>query len=36
LRLAYSGVTPEEIEEGVKRLADAYRHVIEAENVNAA
>ncbi|MBV9416667.1 MAG: PLP-dependent aminotransferase family protein, partial [Solirubrobacterales bacterium] len=25
LRLAYSGVTPEEIEEGVKRLADAYR-----------
>jgi DNA-binding transcriptional MocR family regulator len=25
LRLAYSGVTPEEIEEGVRRLADAYR-----------
>jgi DNA-binding transcriptional MocR family regulator len=25
LRIAYSGVTPEEIEEGVKRLADAYR-----------
>jgi 2-aminoadipate transaminase len=25
LRLAYSGVTPEEIEEGVSRLADAYR-----------
>ncbi len=25
LRLAYSGVTPEEIEEGVKRLAEAYR-----------
>jgi DNA-binding transcriptional MocR family regulator len=25
LRLAYSGVTPEEIDEGVKRLADAYR-----------
>jgi 2-aminoadipate transaminase len=24
LRLAYSGVTPDEIEEGVKRLADAY------------
>ncbi len=24
LRLAYSGVTPEEIEEGVRRLADAY------------
>ena len=27
LRLAYSGVTPEEIEEGVARLADAYRSV---------
>ena len=27
LRLAYSGVTPAEIEEGVKRLADAYREV---------
>jgi DNA-binding transcriptional MocR family regulator len=25
LRLAYSGVTPEQIEEGVDRLADAYR-----------
>jgi DNA-binding transcriptional MocR family regulator len=25
LRLAYSGVTPEEIEEGVSRLAEAYR-----------
>jgi 2-aminoadipate transaminase len=25
LRLAYSGVTPEEVEEGVARLADAYR-----------
>ena len=25
LRLAYSGVTPEEIEEGVKRLAGAYQ-----------
>ncbi len=24
LRLAYSGVTPEEVEEGVRRLADAY------------
>jgi DNA-binding transcriptional MocR family regulator len=24
LRLAYSGVTPEEIDEGVSRLADAY------------
>jgi DNA-binding transcriptional MocR family regulator len=23
LRLAYSGVTPEEIDEGIKRLADA-------------
>ena len=27
LRLAYSGVTPEEIEEGVDRLAEAYREV---------
>jgi DNA-binding transcriptional MocR family regulator len=27
LRLAYSGVTPEEIEEGVARLAEAYRDV---------
>jgi 2-aminoadipate transaminase len=27
LRLAYSGVTPQEIEEGVKRLADAYAEI---------
>jgi 2-aminoadipate transaminase len=27
LRLAYSGVTPEQIEEGVKRLAEAYAEV---------
>jgi 2-aminoadipate transaminase len=27
LRLAYSGVTPEEIEEGVKRLAEAYADI---------
>ena len=27
LRLAYSGVTPEQIEEGVTRLAEAYREV---------
>src|SRR5581483_6856051 len=27
LRLAYSGVTPAEIEEGVKRLAEAYEAV---------
>jgi DNA-binding transcriptional MocR family regulator len=27
LRLAYSGVTPEQIVEGVRRLADAYREV---------
>jgi DNA-binding transcriptional MocR family regulator len=27
LRIAYSGVTPAEIEEGVKRLADAYAEV---------
>jgi 2-aminoadipate transaminase len=25
LRLAYSGVTPDQIEQGVVRLADAYR-----------
>ena len=30
LRLAYSGVTPAEIEEGVARLADAYRAVTSA------
>jgi len=30
LRLAYSGVTPAEIEEGVSRLADAYRAVTSA------
>ena len=29
-RLAYSGVTPEEIEEGVARLAEAYRSVTPA------
>jgi DNA-binding transcriptional MocR family regulator len=31
LRLAYSGVTPEEIEEGVSRLGDVYREVTGAE-----
>jgi DNA-binding transcriptional MocR family regulator len=30
LRLAYSGVTPAEIEEGVARLAEAYREVTSA------
>ncbi len=30
LRLAYSGVTTDEIEEGVRRLGDAYREVAEA------
>jgi DNA-binding transcriptional MocR family regulator len=34
LRLAYSGVTPDEIREGVKRLADAYAEV--GRQVNAA
>jgi DNA-binding transcriptional MocR family regulator len=34
LRLAYSGVTPSEIEEGVKRLAEAYAEV--GRKVNAA
>jgi DNA-binding transcriptional MocR family regulator len=27
LRIAYSGVTPEQIDEGVTRLADAYREL---------
>jgi 2-aminoadipate transaminase len=27
LRLAYSGVTPDEIEEGIRRLADAYTEI---------
>jgi DNA-binding transcriptional MocR family regulator len=38
LRLAYSGVTPEEIEEGVSRLAEIYREVagIERTPVTAA
>jgi DNA-binding transcriptional MocR family regulator len=37
LRLAYSGVTPDEIEEGVRRLAGAYRDVVSGvESVNAA
>jgi DNA-binding transcriptional MocR family regulator len=29
LRLAYSGVTPEQIEEGIDRLAEAYAEVRE-------
>jgi len=33
LRLAYSGVTPAEIEEGVSRLADAYREITAAAAV---
>jgi 2-aminoadipate transaminase len=37
LRLAYSGVTPEEIKEGVSRLALAYRDVAAGvETVSAA
>jgi 2-aminoadipate transaminase len=38
LRLAYSGVTPEEIEEGVSRLGEVYRDVTggEANAVTAA
>ena len=32
LRLAYSGVTPEEIEQGVKRLAEAYAEVASSSN----
>jgi 2-aminoadipate transaminase len=30
LRLAYSGVTPDEIDEGIRRLADAYRSLNES------
>jgi 2-aminoadipate transaminase len=36
LRLAYSGVTPEEIEEGVKRLAEAYHALAGVETMDAA
>jgi DNA-binding transcriptional MocR family regulator len=35
LRLAYSGVTPAEIEEGIKRLAEAYREVGSVAGVGA-
>jgi DNA-binding transcriptional MocR family regulator len=36
LRLAYSGVTTEEIEEGISRLAEAYREVTSGAPVHAA
>jgi 2-aminoadipate transaminase len=36
LRLAYSGVTPSEIEEGVRRLAEAYREITTSRSVDAA
>jgi 2-aminoadipate transaminase len=36
LRLAYSGVTPPEIEEGVRRLAQAYREIASAHSADAA
>jgi 2-aminoadipate transaminase len=36
LRLAYSGVTPGEIEEGVKRLGDAYQAVTSGVQSDAA
>ncbi len=36
LRLAYSGVGPEQIEEGVRRLADAYEEVAAARSADAA
>ncbi len=36
LRLAYSGVTPAEIEEGVKRLAEAYAEVRSESGADAA
>jgi len=36
LRLAYSGVTPEEIEKGVKRLAEAYHQLAGVTDEDAA
>jgi 2-aminoadipate transaminase len=36
LRLAYSGVTPEDIQEGVSLLGEAYREVISGAPVHAA
>ena len=36
LRLAYSGVTREEIGEGVARLADAYREITASTSRDAA
>ncbi|MBV8953874.1 MAG: PLP-dependent aminotransferase family protein [Solirubrobacterales bacterium] len=36
LRIAYSGVTPAEIEEGVARLAEAYREMTASEKADAA
>jgi 2-aminoadipate transaminase len=36
LRLAYSGVTTDEIEEGVNRLAEAYRETAQAPSADAA
>jgi 2-aminoadipate transaminase len=36
LRLAYSGVTPGEIEEGVRRLAEAYREITASTSRDAA
>ena len=35
LRLAYSGVTVEQIEEGVARLAEAYREVVAPASADA-
>ena len=36
LRLSYSGVTPDEIEEGVSRLAEAYREVASPARAGAS
>ena len=36
LRLAYSGVTPAEIEEGIRRLAEAYRELTATSTADAA
>ena len=36
LRLAYSGVTPPEIEDGIRRLAEAYREITASISRDAA
>ena len=36
LRLAYSGVTPDEIEEGMTRLGEVYREATRERSASAA